>query len=92
LQTPVGSQPAISPLAGLTGTDVTLTLRGPFRSIAGFLADVPRHDVLIDVRDVALQATGTIARAPILLATVHATVYRLSRTVSKEHLDVRAVR
>lgn len=92
VQAPANPQPTASPLAGLTGTDVTLTLRGPFRSIAAFLADVPRHDVLIDVRDAALQTTGSIDRAPILFATVHATIYRLSPTDSKEHLDVRALR
>lgn len=92
LQTPGNPQPTGSRLAGLTGTEVTLTLRGSFRSIAAFLADVPRHDVLIEVRDVALQTTGSTGHAPMLLATVHATIYRLSRTDSKENLDVRALR
>jgi hypothetical protein len=69
----------------LLGTDVTLGLRGSFRNMVVMLADLPRHDVLLAVHDVALQGTDKIhAGVPTLTATVHATLYRVRRERSRE--------
>jgi Tfp pilus assembly protein PilO len=64
--------------APLISNDLTLGLRGRFRNIVAMLVDLPRHDVLIGVRDVAFVSTQTLhGGTPMLDVTVHATLYRV---------------
>jgi Tfp pilus assembly protein PilO len=71
-------QPASATPAPLIPSELTLGLRGRFRNIVAMLVDLPRHDVLIGVRDVAFASTSTLhAGVPVLDVTIHATLYRV---------------
>jgi hypothetical protein len=61
----------------LEGNDVAIGLRGPFRNIVSLLADLPRHDVLLEIHDVELTSVNSTNKIPVLNATVHSTIYRL---------------
>lgn len=62
----------------LSGADLAIGLRGPFRNVVAFIADLPRHDVLIDVHDIRVASSPAGRRVPILDVTVHATAYRVT--------------
>lgn len=62
--------------ATLAGADWDIVVRGGFRDVLSLLADVSRHDVLLDVRDVDLSATAERSSAPTVDATVHTTIYQ----------------
>jgi len=70
---PVVSTGAAAPF---TGAPLEITVRGRFRDVLSFIADLPRHDVLLDVSDVDLAAIGESPSRPKLNATIHATVFR----------------
>ncbi len=76
----------------LATTDVAISLRGPFRNIVAFVSDLPRHDVLIDVRDIQLSSTQTVHRPPVLDVTLHTTMYRLVSTPTAGSSRVRTLR
>lgn len=61
----------------LAPQDLSIVVRGPFRNIVALVADLPRHDVLVDVRDIQLSSSEATRKAPVLNVTLHATVYRL---------------
>jgi len=64
---------------------VTLNVRGRFRNIVAMLADVPRHEVLVGVRDVTLQTAQRPQSGVVSLdATVRATVYRVGKRTTEE--------
>ncbi len=62
----------------LVGSDVAIGVRGPYRSVLGLIADLPRHNVLIDVHDAELISIDPALKSPTLDVTVHATFYRLT--------------
>lgn len=70
---------------------VTVGLRAPFRNIVRLLADLPRHDVLIEVHDVRLSSSASASGAPALDATLHATIYRVGSVPGTEVSHVRAL-
>ncbi len=72
-----GNAPQAKQAGPLVGRSVTLAVRGPFRSIVALLADLPKHDVLVGIDDASLQTALPRPRAPVLSATVHATLYAL---------------
>ncbi len=76
----------------LLPSDVAISVRGPFRNIVALVADLPRHDVLIDVRDIHLSATESDRVPPVLDVTLHATIYRLAALLPLENSRVRTVR
>jgi hypothetical protein len=82
---------APSPQA-LIPSDLSISVRGPFRSVVALITDLPRHDVLIDVHDVQLSTTQTGRVPPLLDVTLHSTVYRLSAPLPLETSRVRSVR
>ena len=70
---------------GLIPIDMTVGLRGIFRNVVALLADLPRHQALLAVRDVSLQATDALhAGVPTLDVTVHATLYRVRQKALTE--------
>jgi len=74
---PPSPAPAASAQAGsLLGFPVEIDLRGTFRAVLAFTADIPRHDVLVEVRNLDLAAAGDRARKPVLDARLAVTVYR----------------
>ncbi len=73
-------------------SDVSISVRGPFRNIVSLVADLPRHDVLIDVRDIQLSSTESVHKPPFLDVTLHTTIYRLESLPSAESFRVRTVR
>ena len=60
------------------GTDVAIGVRGPFRNIVSLIADLPRHDVLIEVHDAELVSSDQSQKLPALDVTLHTTFYRLT--------------
>src|SRR5512146_2697519 len=70
----------------LLAAPVTVGLRGEFRDVVDLLEDLPRHNVLIGVRDVELSALDRASQVakPALDAIIHTTIYRLSRPMLKE--------
>ena len=76
----------------LVPSDVAISARGPFRNVVALVADLPRHDVLIDVHDVQLTATESDRVPPLLDVTLHATIYRLAALLPSETSRVRTFR
>jgi Tfp pilus assembly protein PilO len=69
----------------LVGQDVEIAATGRFRDLVSLAADLPKHDVLIQLHDVRLRANGrATATSPALDATFQATLYRLSDTANSE--------
>lgn len=62
----------------LDGYDIAIVVHGGFRDIVSFVADLPRHNVLVSLNDVTMTLDGKATMRPILNATVNATVYRLN--------------
>lgn len=64
----------------LRGDPVTLGARGHFRDLVALLADLPRHDVLLEISDVELTAIdrGGAAPKPLLDATIRGKLYRVA--------------
>ncbi len=61
----------------LTGTDLEIDLRGSFRNLLAFADDLPRHDVLIEVRDLNISQADVSNRSrPVLSAKLDATVFQ----------------
>jgi hypothetical protein len=67
----------------LIAMPVTLGVRGRFRNLIALLSDLPRHEVLIGVDDVAFTAHENNL-TPLLDATVHLTIYRLEHVHDTE--------
>ncbi len=72
----------------LVGTDVAIAVRGSFRNIVDMIADVPRHDVLVEIHDAQLVSADTMQGLPKLDVTLHATIYRLTLP-ERSDLDAR---
>ncbi|MEO6835925.1 MAG: hypothetical protein ABI231_08475 [Candidatus Tumulicola sp.] len=70
--------------AGEGYEDVTIALRGAYRNVLGTIADLSRHDVLVEVHDVALAQTSSGLGANSVAATIHATLYHRIAAVMRE--------
>lgn len=73
----------------MDATDVTIDARGPFKNVMNLIADLPRHDVLIEIHDTQITSSDTTKKTPVLDVTIDATIYRLS--ASTEAQIVRAL-
>src|SRR5215469_14425180 len=62
----------------LNGTDVAIGVRGPFRNVVDFIADLPRHDVLVEIHNAQISSSDTTQQSPVLEVTLNATIYRLT--------------
>lgn len=69
-------------VSGLAAGGLTIKLRGRFSDLLQFVADLSRHECLVSVSqtEMAVSSGKAIAGAPLLDATVHATLYRLLPT------------
>jgi hypothetical protein len=76
----------------LSGSDVAISVRGPFRNVIALVADLPRHDVLIDIHDIQITSTGALRKPPVLDVTLHSTIYRLVALPTMENSRVRTFR
>jgi hypothetical protein len=70
---------------GLTASAVTIQLHGSLRSVLAFLADVPRHEALLEIHDGAFTAAtqGEGEERAAIDATVRATLYHLTAQAAK---------
>jgi hypothetical protein len=76
--TPATGAPAPQAQRALaSGGDVSLGVRGPFRNVISFIADLPRHDVLIEIHNAQLSSADIQQHHPMLEVTINATIYRL---------------
>lgn len=86
------SASAPAPPDVLSGSDVAIAVRGPFRNVVALVADLPRHDVLIDIHGIQLTSMAQERRPPVLDVTLHSTIYRLVALPSTGSSRVRTVR
>jgi Tfp pilus assembly protein PilO len=70
--------------SSLAGTALEIDVRGRFRNLLAFVADLPRHNVLIDVSDLNLNDEGDRSVKPILSAKLHATIFRYRGIAGEE--------
>jgi Tfp pilus assembly protein PilO len=70
--------------SALDGNPVEIDIRGRFRDVLAFVADLPRHNVLIDVSDVNLADEGDRSVKPVLSAKIHAIVFRYRGIAEEE--------
>ena len=71
-------------------TTVEIALTGEFPKILDFVADVPRHAVLLDVRAISLADSGNAGVSPQLSVTLDATLYRFRGAMPQEDSDASA--
>ena len=78
-------QDSPTPMALLSKTEIALAIRGHFRNLIAFTSNLPRHDALIGVTGIAINA-GTASKADpsVLDATLHLALYRIDDPVAKE--------
>lgn len=74
---PRTSRSSVLKADALAPEDISIVVRGPFRNVVALVADLPRHDVLVDIRDIQLSSTEAVRTPPVLDVTLHATIYRL---------------
>jgi hypothetical protein len=81
-----GIAPASGPAAGASTAeeDVDVSLRGRYRDVMGAIADVPHHDVLVEVRSVSLARVESNQLFPTVDATIHVALYHDVRDLAKE--------
>ncbi len=72
--------------SSLAGTPIEIDLRGRFKDVLGFVSDLPRHNVLIDVNDLNLADEGDRSASPVLSAKIHATLFRYRGIAEEETL------
>jgi Tfp pilus assembly protein PilO len=72
------------PDSSLAGTAIEIDLRGRFKDVLGFVSDLPRHNVLIDVNDLSLADEGDRSAKPVLSAKIHATIFRYRGIAEEE--------
>lgn len=75
----------------LSGNDMTIGVRGPFRNVVNLIADLPRHDVLVEIHSAQIISSDTMQKSPTLDVTLDTTIYRV-RTREMESRNVRALR
>jgi Tfp pilus assembly protein PilO len=64
--------------------DVSISLRGRYRDLMVAIADVPRHDVLLEVQSVTLESVATRQVFPSVDATIRAALYPEVKDLAKE--------
>ena len=62
----------------LSGSDVAIGVRGPFKNVMNLIADLPRHNVLVEVHDAQITSSDITKKAPVLDVTINATIFRVS--------------
>lgn len=83
---PGEAQPSVA-IKSLPATAITIRVRGRFRDILGFVEDLSHHATLISVSDTEMAPANDSekdAAEPRLVATIHATMYRLVLPRDKE--------
>jgi len=70
--------------------DVSVTLRGRYRDVMAAVADVPHHDVLIEVLDVSLARVDARGLFPNVDATVRVALYPSTDDLLQEESHARA--
>ncbi len=65
--------------------DVTITMRGTYRDVLAAIADISRHEVLLEVSDATLASAADVAGQ--IDATLHATLYYRLEALPKEKHD-----
>ena len=76
----------------LSGVDWTIGLRGRFRDVISLIADLPEHDVLLEVRDIQLTASSQeTPGSPYLDASLSATVYRVASASYTEDIHAAGI-
>jgi Tfp pilus assembly protein PilO len=71
-------------------TNVAVGVRGPFRNIVNLIADLPRHDVLIEIHDARITSNEATVQSPVLDLSFDATIYRIVQ-MPVEEKNVRAL-
>jgi Tfp pilus assembly protein PilO len=64
--------------------DVSITIRGRYRDVVALVADLSRHDLLIEVHDAELNGTSTPIFGADVDATIRATVYHNNQGLMEE--------
>ncbi len=64
--------------------DVAVSLRGRYRDVMAAIADVPRHDALVEVESVALTRVDTRALFPSVDATVRVALFHDVKDLAQE--------
>ena len=82
------SKPAVASLRTLNGNDITIGVRGPFRNVVNLIADLPRHDVLVEIHSAQITSSDTTQKTPTLDVTLDATIYQ----VNQREMEARNVR
>jgi hypothetical protein len=70
--------------------DVDISLRGRYRDVIGAIADVPHHDVLIEIQGVSLARVDSRQLFPSVDATIHAALYHDVKDLTKEKMHAQA--
>jgi hypothetical protein len=68
-------------------TDVEISLTGEFSNILHFVADLPRHGVLLEMHDITVRGNGGVDDARVLSVTLQATLYRFRGPIPQEDSD-----
>jgi Tfp pilus assembly protein PilO len=68
--------------------DVAVSLRGRYRDVMTAIADIPRHDALVEVQSIALTRVDTRQLFPSVDATVRIALYRDVKHLAKEETHV----
>jgi Tfp pilus assembly protein PilO len=85
---PASEEPAAHASGG--EEDVAVTLRGRYRDVMAAIADVPHHDVLVEVRSVRLARVASREMLPSVDATIQAALYHDVTDLVREEPHVRA--
>lgn len=70
---------------------LTIQLTGPYGNVLRAIADLSKHDPLVDVSDVALTPATDDLGFPDVAATIHVTVYQRIEALIKENESAYAV-
>jgi Tfp pilus assembly protein PilO len=79
---PAGEEPPASPPG--REEDVAVTLRGRYRDVMAAIADVPRHDALVEIESVALTRVDTRTLFPSVDALVRVALFHDVKDLAKE--------
>jgi Tfp pilus assembly protein PilO len=69
--------------------ELAVSLRGRYRDVMAAIADVPRHDALVEIESVGVARANTRALFPSVDATVRVALYRDVKDLAKENANAR---
>jgi hypothetical protein len=69
-----------------------VSLRGRFANVVALLSDIPRHRVLVEVDGITLASSEQRTMVPLLDVTLHATLFRVAKSMHLEERHVAADR